>query len=320
MKIQLFYTHRISPKTKKWSGGTTANEQISWNFFRRATEKGHTCSVHYFGDSHIKPNKSDICICHPGGALKALAAAKHPNLYMICPWSCHSPNLKGGGQHNWIIPQFDAVRKIFGLGGKIWEERAADPNNGYHKWYKKLHRIPMGVDANRFENWKQNKFNPPGKRGFLFMGSYVTWKGINEMKSCFENKPYHLWLCGDGKKSEITNNIHNLGMVNNCGPELKKLIQAKVDYYIHMSIFDAQATTILENTMHGLVPACTPESGFKPSFTLHPTKNIEENRKLLDELQNKPCEELIKKSKQCIEVIKRENNWNSIIDSILNAI
>lgn len=318
-KIHLFYTHRISPGTKSWSGGTTANEQISWNFYRRATERGFNCSVHYFGDKHIRPADNQICICHPGSALENLAKTAHRNLYMICPWSSYPKNLKSGGQHVWIKPQFDAVRKIFGLGGEIWKRKAADPDNPYHKWYKKLHLSNMGVDANRFENWKGFKFNKPGKRGFLFMGSPTWWKGINEIKACFKDKPYHIWLCGEGQAKDLAPNIHYLGMVNNNGPTLKALFN-KIDFYLQMSVFDAQATTILENVAHGLVPVCTPESGFNYAIDLHPTNEIEANRKLLDEIQNYSNEKLVQKSQKCLNIVKTQHSWDKIVDRILDVI
>lgn len=320
MKIQLFYTHRIIPGTKSWNGGTTANEQISWNFYRRATEKGHICSVHYFGDKHIKPNPNDICICHPGPALAELAKRNHPRLFMICPWSSYSPNLKSGGQHVWIKPQFDAVRKIFGLGGKIWAERAANPKNLYNRWYKKLHLVPMGIDINKFTNWKNNKYNEPGKRDFLFMGSPTSWKGINELKACFKDKPYHIWMCGEGPRKDLAPNIHYLGYINNNGDELKKLIQTKIDFYVHMSVFDAQATTILESIAHGLVPVCTEESGFKPALKLEKTKEVEKNRHILDAMQKLPNQQLVDKSKECIKIVKERHNWNYVVDNILNNI
>jgi hypothetical protein len=246
-------------------------------------------------------------------------AQKGYKVHMICPWSSWPANLKSGGQHLWIKPQFDAVKKIFGLGGEIWKERAADKDNPYHKWYKKLHLVNMGVNVSKFQNWKNFKFNPPGKRGFLFMGSPTWWKGINELKACFKDKPYSLWLCGEGPKKDLAPNQHYMGILNNNGAALKNLF-SRVDFYIQMSVFDAQATTILENVAHGLVPACTPESGFSPAIMLHKTKEIDQNRQLLDELQQLPSEALVKKSKKCIDIVKTKHNWNVIVDSILNAL
>lgn len=318
MKIHLFYTHRIAPSVNSWSGGTTANEQISWNFFRRAKERGIDVRVHYFGDKHIRPGSTDICICHPGSALSTLAARGQSKLYMICPWSSWPPNLQSGGQHLWIKPQFNAVKKIFGLGGKIWGEKAAEKDNPYYKWHKKLHLVNMGVNAERFVNWKNNVFNKPGKRGFLFMGSPTWWKGVNELKACFKDKPYDLWMCGEGPKKDIAPNIHYMGLVNNNGETLRKLVTNKIDFYIQMSHFDAQATTILEGVAHGLVPVCTPESGFSNAIMLKQAKEVEENRKILDDLQQMPQDQMANKSKQCIDIIKKEHNWNAIVDSILD--
>ena len=49
-------------------------------------------------------------------------------------------------------------------------------------------------------------------------------------------------------------------------------------------------------------------------------KNVENNRKVLDNLQNTPNQELVAKSKHCLNVVKQEHDWNRIIDNILGAL
>lgn len=260
----------------------------------------------------------------------------HPNTYILMPWVPEFPPSWTQKMPFWE-QQLLAAKKIFALCGEIWMDRTESlPQNTLQYQVKdKLVHCNMGIASQNFPIIKQN-FNAIGERQILHVSNLDAYKGFDITCESIEGLDTLLHvgtasLQGEPGLTEIIiqNNqdgshkkytVNYLGSIKNDDPEFNYWVVENCDFYIHTGRMDAQATTILENAVRGLVPLVTPESGFASPHAIYLTQNPDQNREIIRWALTLPESELLERSRLIREQIQRENNWESIYTTIWDSI
>jgi hypothetical protein len=83
---------------------------------------------------------------------------------------------------------------------------------------------------------------------------------------------------------------------------------------------DAQATTILEFGVRGLVPIVTPESGFECEDAIYLTPYADRNRDIIRKALQMPDDELRARSERVRAHIRTAHSWKAFYDTIADHI
>ncbi len=161
----------------------------------------------------------------------------------------------------------------------------------FASWAPNMIRLDMAIDHERFPVVKKT-FNPPGQRGFFYIGADRPEKGLSTLYEIFKGTSHKLYLYGpiDGA-SRICSlpNVHLRGWAG-MEPQFARDLASIADCHVHGGVSDANPTTLLESTCFGFVAACTPQSGYwpdKPFYGLN-ADDIAGCRGLLDYIQTVP--------------------------------
>jgi len=174
------------------------------------------------------------------------------------------------------------------------------------------------------------KFNPIGERQLLHISNLGDYKRFDLTCKSLENidailhvgtQRIHrpIGLChADWLGLDYIFNL--LGSIDNSDTQFNSWVAENCDFYIHTAGMDAQATTILENCIRGLIPLVTPESGFASPHAIYLTDDPSDNRKIIEWALSLSESELLKRSQLLRAQVIREHNWEGIYQKIWDRI
>lgn len=195
---------------------------------------------------------------------------------------------------------------VFGIMGEYWYDTINDSE--FADWKSKLVRLDMAVDPKLFPRVKRS-FNPPGRRGYLYIGRNSIEKGPDVLSKSFEGlKDYRRGWIGWGSNIQ---NITRISMSTELTPEYMSNIAGKYDFFINTSTSDANPATILEAMAWGFPVACTPQSGYynMPSIVSLSTTDIEGNIQTLLDLQFMSEQTLFKLADRNRHLVETRYTW-----------
>ena len=177
----------------------------------------------------------------------------------------------------------------------------------------------MAIDIKYYPRVKK-VFNPPGKRGFLYIGINDPVKGTDFLSKIFEILTNYRrgWI---GYGGEIKN-IPRISYFRRLTPDFMKTIAEKYDFFITTGIADANPTTILESMAWGFPVICTPQSGYHDSSYI---KNIYYNDinktiEILQYFQYVDEKELRHIADEARKVVKTRYTWRNFTEKVMNKI
>ena len=307
--------HIIYPSDKKkdfnpWSIGNNIGEAIKSKFNIKfyswqSTEK-------------IKPEIGDILIGHA-----------HTNPYTILRRSFENNNwakriliqpynedpYQVSHLYN-LVPDCD---HFLALCGNFWYKRVS--KSPFKKWKKKMTPLKIGVSKKNFPFIKK-KFNPPGKRKFIFIGNDYAYNNFAKNTLYLEQISN---IVGLDKFFSIGN--YQIGEIDYFGwldLSLKKNFKIinKADFLIQTSTNDANPSTVIESMCWGLIPVLTKECGYddlkKTTFTI-PLQNIKKVKKILNTLQYIDEKKLKNIQKKNLYIIDKNYNWVQFRNKVQQA-
>lgn len=236
----------------------------------------------------------------------------HKNLYVLIPYSNEPQYLRWANE---IIEKYGKNLNLALLGGKIWFDNW-DQSLWKDYTIKRKVRLDMGIEAKNYPVVK-NKFNPKGKRGFLYVGSSSWYKNTKQLEKIAEQMPgYNFGYVGGGP---IKGWEKIVGFAD-LDEEFMSKVAERYDFFINVSR-DAQVTTVLEQACFGLIVACTPESGYTcPSFVPLTTDDTHYNVETLKKLQKMEEADLFKIAKANREYVVKYHSWKQFSDTILEFV
>jgi glycosyltransferase involved in cell wall biosynthesis len=218
-------------------------------------------------------------------------------------------------QMGWASPLFKKVNRYIGICGDFWYDRLENSEFSFLK--EKFSCLNMPINTEDFPPIKK-QFNPKGKRKFLHIGRVSKEKNTEMLECLAENCPdFEGGYIGTGKIKGWTH-IAEFAYLT---PKFMASIADEYDFFINTSIFDAQATTIIESMAWGLVVACTPESGYQEdSIYQLSADNLQYNMEVVHMMQQAEEETLHAIVESNHQLLKNKFNWNIFINKLSNVL
>lgn len=227
--------------------------------------------------------------------------------YLISPLNT-DPN-----QINWIKPLVERCYEYIGIFGDVWLENL---NQNQFKNIK-LHHLNMAIDVKDYPFLKEN-FNKKFKRKFLYIGRNSEEKGVKMLENLAERCPE--FNCGYISNGVIKN-CNKISDICELSPSLISKLSRDYDYFISPSLFDAQATTILESMAWGFAIVATDESGYDhPSIFKLDKFNLEFNINLIKSLQIIDEEILLDYQRQNLLLLESKYNWETFTNKLIKIL
>jgi glycosyltransferase involved in cell wall biosynthesis len=130
--------------------------------------------------------------------------------------------------------------------------------SGYKHWLPKMRHLDLAIDRAEFPSIKRS-FNPVGRRRIVYIGSDAWYKNTRYLAAIAESMPETEfgWIGTD----RSVGNIEGLGHRSLTTAEGRALVSG-YDILLTVGKADGNPATILEAMAWGLIPVCTPQSGY----------------------------------------------------------
>jgi len=310
MTIHLVYPHRNKISTPNI---------IGYRLLKALSKIDYVVAYEWDSFNVIFPSLGDVLIGHvhpvPGTIMRR--SLKRPGWHRKIILQPYNEDLK---QVGYLDPVVDDCDSFLAITGSYWFERI--PQSPFKRWAPKMVHLDLAVDQNHYKKVK-SKFAAPGKRKFLYIGHDLHYKNLNYLQSLANALPqfeFH-WIGAGSKREPLIKH----GKVDFSTETGRKLIN-EFDFMITVGSADANPTTILEAISWGLIPICTPTSGYvnNPSIVNIPLNDVLSASEILVNLNT--CHESVldliksKGSEQLMDHFNWERFERQIIEEVKNNI
>jgi glycosyltransferase involved in cell wall biosynthesis len=200
--------------------------------------------------------------------------------------------------------------------GNFWFDSLQD--SLFAHWAPKMVHVDLAVDRGEFPVIKK-LFNPPGARRFLYIGHSGWWKNMPYLKELAARLPGQISWMGTGKGDP--EGLSALGHQDFSSSHARSLV-ATYDFLIMVGKADSNPATILEAMAWGLVPVCTPTSGYTgyPGIVNIPLGDPDEAVRQLRALQSVPDSRLAEMQAVNWRALDTHFNWERFAGQVLDAV
>lgn len=263
----------------------------------------------------IEPRPTDVLVGHP-----------HP-----LPWTVfrRSSRAKGWSRILMLAPFADDPLQIafedavigdcdqfLAITGPYWFTRIQHSLCSH--WRPKMVRLDLAVDRADFPPLK-TRFNGPGARRFVYIGHAGHYKNTRYLSEIAGRSPgvEFAWI-GGGRPTLP-------GLVALGGQDFStatgREVVAGFDFLITVGRADANPTTILEAMAWGLIPVCTPQSGYDgiPGIVNVPLDDPTAATAVVRALQEMPDSELRRIQQGNWNALDRVYTWDRFTAAVVEA-
>jgi glycosyltransferase involved in cell wall biosynthesis len=216
-----------------------------------------------------------------------------------------------------LDPYVADVDSIFGIMGNYWYDTWEKGPLAH--WKSKIIPLDMALDIQRFPQVK-TRFNPPGRRKFLYIGWSGPQKGTHLLSILFGLAGARHRCVWVGSGPSVPNVEHRPPA--SFTQEYLKAIASECDFLITMGVSDANPTTVLEAMAWGFPVCCTPQSGYCDRQEVYPLSitDMAHNLQMLDYLQGIHDEELLERATVAREIVARKYTWRQFTEKVLEGL
>jgi hypothetical protein len=187
------------------------------------------------------------------------------------------------------------------------------------RWLPKMRQVDLAVNRSHFPRL-QREFNPAGRRRFVYIGHTARNKNtpyLTQIAAALGDQSIS-WI-GRGRKT--IPGLEPLGFQNFSTPEGRAML-SRFDFMVTVGSRDCNPTTILESLSWGLIPVCTPQSGYDhtPGIVNVPLDDPQEAARVLKTLQHCPDAELQRLREQGEDMLGRHFHWDRLYAQVRAAI
>lgn len=233
-------------------------DAIGRNLAARLSRDFHV-ELHNWDDRKVlQPKPGDRLIGHPHPAPGTVfrQSARQPGwrrIVMLCPFA-HG-DLRQVAAWDTVLPHCDTHLAIT---GNYWMRTLAQ--SPFAHWAPRTRHLDLAVDRNDFPSIKTT-FHPPGQRRFLYIGNTAWVKNTGYLSRIARALPAHEfgWM---GASHRPIAGFRAWGPQDFAQPESRRLL-ADYDFILTAGFSDANPTVVLEGMAWGLIPICTPQSGYE---------------------------------------------------------
>lgn len=300
-------------------GKLCANSEIAWHMAEgiKARFGAAAVKLHSMGTAEVGATEDDVLVGHIGPWANIALERQWRRIVPIIGWpselkhpydrfSLHEAHLSVLRR----APSFVAL-----CGAWVWEHSAQDPVLA--RFRKKAVQAPLGFSRDLFPQVKRS-FNPPGQRGFLYVGQVSEQKGVGYVDGILAELGYR-YLIGNGEWATGKRSAHCevTGWLDNADAPTWVRLAEQADFFVCATQWDCQPVAPLENISRGFVPMLTPANCFETSIPL--TGQHAEDRETFERWQNAPEAELVEMQAKAMDGLA-ELKWETTLDVIAKEI
>lgn len=263
----------------------------------------------------IAPEPGDLLLghCHPAPWTTFRKSMRNHGWARVVVLEPYSGAL---GQMAWADRPISHADLFLAICGNYWFARVQKSH--FSHWRPKMIHVDLAVDRADFPPIK-SCFNPPGKRRFVYIGSTRACKNTRYLAQIARRSP-QTDICWIGGSRGISG-LKALGFQDFKSDVAKKLV-AGFDFLLTVGRADANPATILEAMAWGLIPVCTPQSGYEgfPGIVNVPLDDTAETVRILQELQG--LEEAVLTDMQRLnwKALDEHFKWDRFAGQVIQAL
>lgn len=311
--VELKTVHFIYPHKSSISCPDAIGRKVA----ERLSRKYRVIQYDWHETGIIRPGANDVLLghAHPWPLTIFRRSCRQPGWRRIIAMSPFNTSLWQCGFLDFILKKCDLFLAIT---GRYWFESGR--RSAFAHWYPKMVHLDLAVDRQDFPVVK-SKFNEPGHRRLVYIGHTLWFKNtsyLSEIARAIPNTQIS-WI-GDNSRRTIPG-LTPLGY-QDFSTEKARRVVAEHDFMITVGKADANPTTILEAMAWGLIPVCTPQSGYigYPGIVNIPLGNVAGAVKILRYLQECTEEELMKIQAANWEALDGHFNWDRFSAQVIDAV
>tara|TARA_Y100000310_G_scaffold164761_1_gene164527 strand:+ start:1178 stop:2047 length:870 start_codon:yes stop_codon:yes gene_type:complete len=244
----------------------------------------------------IQPVPGDILLGHPhpapGFVFRNSVCGPWRRVVAMSPWNGSTEYSNNLGYVS------DNVDTLLCICGKYWADKHFGDGS-----------LDMAVDPDDFPTLTR-EIRPPGDRRMLYIGCTLAIKGPGKIAEVAAMYPGKVGHCGYGTIPGTT--CH--GYVD-FSTDAGRAVLAEYDFLITLADHDANPTTVLEAMCWGLVPLCSPGSGY-----VAPDVVVIDSPSVIDYWQQAPTQKLIDRQRLGAALVREKYTWNRFVDRVLEVI
>jgi glycosyltransferase involved in cell wall biosynthesis len=304
--------HLVYPHDKKISCPDAIGRNLGLHLQER-----YEVTYHGWDDQKaIVPKPGDVLIGHanPSPFTCFRMSMKQPGWKRIILMLPHS---HGNPTYNAFVDSFIEKCDLFlAITGNYWFDTLRQ--SPFAHWAPKMRHLDLAVDRQDFPPLKE-RFNPPGQRRFVFIGKSSHIKNIRYLSHIARRLlPGSLGWIGRGRP------IQGVSAHGYCdfSTEEGRSFVSQYDFLITVGRSDANPATILEAMAWGLIPVCSPQSGYVgyPGIVNIPVDDLEKALDVLNNLQTAPERELLQLQAENWRILDEHFCWPRFARQVAEAI
>ncbi len=301
-------------------------DAIGRNVGQRLAQHYRVCYYEWDSAQQIEIGKNDVLVGHPHpspGTCFRLNYRKPGwrRIIAICPYA-HGDETQAAFLDA-LLPYCDLYLAVT---GNYWFSTVQD--SCYAHWFPKMRHLDLAIDRADFPVLK-TVFNPPGKRRFTYIGHTRWYKNPQYLTKIAKALPeFSFSWIGPTRKRHLLQRTPDtiegfspLGFQNFSTDQGRQVI-ASHDFMITVGLSDPNPTTILESMAWGLIPVCSPQSGYMnwPGIVNIPVNDLQGAVEILRQLQDMPDETLTSMQSANWKALDEHFNWDRFTQTIIEAI
>ncbi|EHR70637.1 hypothetical protein BurJ1DRAFT_1773 [Burkholderiales bacterium JOSHI_001] len=249
--VHFVYPRDPSKTSSPWCIGNELGDRLSRKYPTR-----------FYGwrdELRIDAQPGDVLLGHPHWSRRSVfkRSLSHPNFARRLLLAPYVGDPRQVAFHDTVIDQCDLFLTIT---GGYWFQRVGE--SPMRRWWPKMRHLDLAVNRSHFPLLK-TRFNPAGARRFVYIGHTARNKNVgylSQLQRSGPDIPLHWIGRGRGRIPGLT----ALGFMDFRQPLAQDTL-ASFDFMVTVGATDANPTTILESLAWGLIPVCSPQSGYENS-------------------------------------------------------
>jgi hypothetical protein len=306
--IHLVYPHRRPP---------AAPDCIGFELSRGLTAAGYSVELHDIDEPRrIRARPGDVLIGHPGIVpfscfRLSIDDPTWKRRLLMCPFNGRFEDVA------FLAPLVRRCDQFLAITGSYWFEHSK--TSDFRAWSPKMVHLDLGVNLQDFPRLNR-QFNAPGERRFVYIGNDQAPKNTPYLAELARRMP-ETRIAWFGAAQKPLPGLESRGWVNFSHPQGRKLL-AEFDFMLTVGNFDANPTTILEAMAWGLIPVCSPQSGYHhmPGVVNVPLDDPETAVAILRSLQHLDETTLRRWQAANQRALEDHFNWPRFVRQVIGAI
>lgn len=253
----------------------------------------------------VRPRPGDVLLGHPHPADGFVFRNSHRaqdwrRVVVMSPWN-GNPDV--AARFTALADDLDPSDGVLAICGPYWAQRPPDVGEC------RFAAVDMAIDRAHFP--RLVKFAEPGQRAIAYVGCCVPDKGTDYLAALSERLAAPVRHFGIGIVG---------GRVEEFGYWDWSSVAPGADFIIATGRHDANPTSLLEGASWGMLPICTPQSGWGDDVAIHvPLDDIDTAAATINRWLLAPTSECEARRAQVDAALSRYS-WDSFVSKVVEAI